>query len=212
MTGEALIHVVDLAGTAGFAVSGALRAMRKRPDFVGMLILATATAMGGGTLRDILLRRELAVLSDWGFPLVVLLSTALVFLWPASVARRERWVRYFDAIGLGVFSAITAGVAWDRGINPLSILFLATLTGCAGGVIRDLIIGEETLVMTNELYLTPMILGAAALMAVRATGGGAMAGFVAAMGVTVVVRVLAIWFDWRMPRVEWNANQMQKAE
>src|SRR5688500_13023075 len=115
MTGESLIYVVDLVGTAGFALSGALRAMRKRPDFVGMLILATATAMGGGTLRDLLLRRELAVLSDWGFPLVILLSTALAFLWPASVVRRERWVRYFDAVGLGVFSAITAAAAWRQG-------------------------------------------------------------------------------------------------
>lgn len=114
MTGEGLIYAVDLVGTAGFAVSGALRATRRRPDFVGMLILATATAMGGGTLRDLRLRRELAVLSDWTFPLVILISSALVFLWPASVAKRERWVRYFDMVGLGVFSAITAGVAWRQ--------------------------------------------------------------------------------------------------
>lgn len=80
------------------------------------------------------------------------------------------------------------------------------MTGCAGGVIRDLITGEETLVMANELYLTPMILGAAALMAVRATGAGPMAGFFAAMTVTLAVRTLAIAFDWRMPRVEWTGS------
>jgi uncharacterized membrane protein YeiH len=203
LSADTVIYAIDLLGTASFAFSGALRAVDRRPDFVGMLILAGATAAGGSATRDLLLGRPVMVLRDWGYPLAILLSAAATYFFPASVTRRERLFRYSDAVGLGVFSAFTAGIAWQTpGINPLSVLFIATAAGCAGGVIRDLIIRKETLVLTNELYVTPMIVGAAALMAVQALGGNPMAGFITAMVVTTGIRLLAIRFDWRLPRLE----------
>src|SRR5262245_55589804 len=122
-----LIYSLDLFGTASFAVSGALRAMHRRPDFVGMVILATAAAIGGGTLRDVLLRRDLVALRDAAYPTVILAATAIVFLFPRLLRPGMAAVRYADAVGLGVFSAITANLAWQTpGVNPLSALFLAT--------------------------------------------------------------------------------------
>jgi uncharacterized membrane protein YeiH len=125
-----------------------------------------------------------------------------VFFFPAHLVRRERVFRYFDAIGLGVFSASTAAVTWHTpGVNALSVLFVATAAGCAGGVVRDVMIDKPTLVMANELYVTPAILGAAALMLAERLGASWSASFAVAMTVTTLLRVLAIHFEWRLPRI-----------
>jgi uncharacterized membrane protein YeiH len=196
------IYAVDLLGTASFALSGALRAVDRRPDFVGMLILATSAAVGGGVLRDVILKRDILFLHDIGYPLVVLLAVVAVCVFPFQFSKRERTFRYFDAIGLGVFSASTAAVTWHTsGVNALSVLFVATATGCAGGVVRDLMIDKPTLVLANELYVTPAILGAGALMIAERCGASEAGSFAVAMLVTTTLRVCAIRFDWRLPRI-----------
>jgi uncharacterized membrane protein YeiH len=196
------LYAIDLLGTAGFAISGALRAIDRRPDYVGMLILATSAAAGGGVLRDVVLKRDILFLHDVGYPLAVLVSVVAVCMFPLHLLRRERVFRYFDAVGLGVFSASTAAVTWHTpGVNALSVLFVATAAGCAGGVIRDLMIGKPTLVLTNELYVTPAIFGAAALMAAEVLGAPAPVPFALAMTITTAIRMAAIRWDWRLPRI-----------
>lgn len=198
----AIIYAIDLFGTASFAFSGALRVMDRRPDFIGMLILAAATAAGGSVLRDVILNRDVMMLRDWGYPLVILGSVILTFLFPRELRRRESVFKYFDAIGLGVFSAMTASITWNTpGINPLSVLYIATIAGCAGGVVRDLVIRKETLVLSNELYVTPVMMGAASLMLAQRLGASSTTAFVIAMFVTTGLRLAAIRFDWRLPRI-----------
>jgi len=199
---NAIIYAIDLVGTASFAFSGALRVLDKKPDFVGMLILASATAVGGSVLRDVVLSREVMILRDWGYPLVILFGTLVTYLFPASVRRRENLFKCSDAIGIGVFSAITASVTWNTpGINPLSVLLVASITGCAGGVVRDVMAGKTTLVLSNELYVTPIIIGAAALILVQSLGAGTLTGLFTAMLVATTIRLLAIRFNWRLRRV-----------
>ena len=199
---QTILHSVDLFGTAAFAVSGALRAVEKRPDFVGMLILATATAVGGGVIRDLVLDRPVVFLQDWGYPLVILLATVAVFSFPVAFLRRERILLYFDAIGLGVFTAISASVCWDtQTVTPLSILYLAVICGCAGGTIRDLLIGRTSLVLLNELYVTPAAFGAAALMLARSLRLDHSASLALAFLVTTTFRCLAIHYHWTLPRL-----------
>src|SRR5258706_89227 len=196
------IYAVDLLGTASFAFSGALRAIDRRPDFVGMLILASVTALGGGVLRDVILKRDILFLHDFAYPLMVLLSVIAVTMFPAHLLRRERVFRYFDAVGLGVFSASTAAVTWHTpGVNPLSVLFVATATGCAGGAGRDLMIKKPALVLANELYVTPAILGAASLIAAESLGASPLAAFIIAMTLTSAIRIMAIHWEWRLPRI-----------
>ncbi|HEX2972396.1 MAG TPA: trimeric intracellular cation channel family protein [Tepidisphaeraceae bacterium] len=202
ITPQTIIYAIDLLGTAGFAFSGAIRAVDKRPDFVGMLILAAVTGIGGSILRDVILNRDVLLLRDWAYPLVILGSAILTFFFPRQLCQRESIFKYFDAIGLGIFSAITTTVSWNTpGMNPLSVLFIATITGCAGGVIRDVIIKKETLVLSNELYVTPVIFGAASLMATQSLGVNPTVAFVIAMLVTTGLRVLSMQFDWRLPRI-----------
>ena len=202
MSFASAIYAVDILGAAAFVVSGAQRAVDRRPDFVGMLILATTAAVGGGVLRDVILKRDILFLHDVNYPLAVLISVVAVCVFPFQFSKRERTFRYFDAIGLGVFSASTAAVTWHTpGVNALSVLFVATATGCAGGVARDLLIGKPTLVLANELYVTPAILGAGVLMIAERLGAPEPTPLVAAMLVTTSVRMCAIRFDWRLPRI-----------
>jgi uncharacterized membrane protein YeiH len=197
-----VLHAIDLFGTASFAFSGALRAIDRRPDFVGMVILAGATAVGGGVLRDLILQRETFLLTNGEYPLVIVLGAVITFLFPRSVQQREQLFKYFDAVGLGVFSGLTAAVLWESPhANPLSILFIATFTGCAGGVIRDVLINKPSLVLQNELYVTPVVIGAAGLMLVRVMGGGETPSFLTAMLLATGIRFAAIRGDWRLPRV-----------
>ncbi len=197
-----VIYCIDLIGTASFAFSGALRVLDRKPDIVGMAILAGATAVGGSTIRDLVLGRQVMCLRDINYPLVILLSVVVTFLFPNSLRKRERIFMLSDALGLGTFAALTAEAAWNTAdMNWLSVLMVATFTGCAGGVIRDVVAQKRTLVLNNELYVTPIIIGAAGLMLARVMGAGNLGGLFTAMSITIGVRLLAIAFDWRLPRV-----------
>ena len=197
-----LLKTVDLFGTAAFAVSGAIRVMILRPDIVGMAILASATAIGGGVIRDLLLHRQIVFLANWHYPAVIIAAVLVCFFFPASVARQEKALRYCDAVGLGVFSAFTAAMAFESpGVHWLSGLFLAAIAGCAGGVIRDMIIQHKSLLISNEVYVTTVIAGSAVLIAVRNLGLGANAGLFSAMAVTTGLRICAIVWEWRLPRL-----------
>ena len=196
-----LIYFLDLVGTASFAFSGALRGIDRRPDFVGMIVLAGATAIGGGVVRDLILgRMPVAALEDMNYGLVILACAAITFFFPSVLKRRENLFQYFDAVGLGIFSAIAASFGYDRHLNPVSLLLVSTITGCGGGIIRDVLLGRMPVVLYREVYISAVVAGAIALMGVRYFGGNQAAGFVTAMIVTTVLRVISIIKHWSLPR------------
>ena len=211
---SSLIYSLDLFGTASFAFSGALRAVDRKPDFVGMLILAGATAVGGSIFRDAILDRPAVVFKDPGYAYVILFSVIVTFFFTNFVLKRGKLFQYFDAVGFGIYSAITATYAWGvLGYHPLSVILLASFTGCAGGVVRDLIIQKPTVVLSDELYLTPMIFGTIAMMLSRHfLGFGEIAGFFTAFGITLSLRLGAVIYDWRLPRVFLISSESGKNE
>jgi uncharacterized membrane protein YeiH len=200
-----LIYWLDLVGTASFAFSGALRGLDRRPDFVGMAVLAGATAIGGGIVRDVILARPVKVLADVNYGIVILVSAAIAFLFPAALKKRESMFQYFDAVGLGIFSAIGASFAYSAGLNPISLLFVAAITGAGGGIIRDVLLGRMPVVLYREVYISAVAAGAMALLAVRYFGGDERAGFLAAWILTTVIRVISIIKNWSLPRL--NSGQ-----
>jgi len=201
LTAGNVIHVLDLVGTASFAFSGALRALHHRPDFIGLTVLAGATAIGGGVFRDVVLNRDVTMLGDLTYPVVILAAALVAFVAAGWLKRHETFFKYFDAVGLGVFSGIGASIAWAEGFNPLSILFIAAITGAGGGVIRDVLLSEVPLVLYREVYVTAVLLGAMGLMVARELGANELAGFLIAMVVTTGVRMLAIHYNWSLPRI-----------
>lgn len=136
-----------------------------------------------------------------GYPLVIVASVLITFCFPRSILQNQNLFRYFDAVGTGTFAAITANVAYVRGYDPLAIILIATIAGPAGGVVRDLIIQKPTIILSNELIVTPIIFGVLGLLLVRYFGGSEYLGFFAATAIGCGVRLGAIIFDWRLPRV-----------
>lgn len=212
MVTQQFIYALDLVGVAAFAFSGAISGLKRRPDPIGLVIVAGATAIGGGMVRDVILQRPWVILWDVNYLLIVVAAAIITFCFPTQLSRNKKVVMYFDAVALGVFSAIgTAlawelaqqhgGVKWSGGVNPLSILVIAGLTGAGGGIIRDLLLARVPLLLYREIYLLAVLVGAAALMIVRHLGASEGTGFAAAWLLTTLIRVLAIRYGLSLPRV-----------
>ncbi len=138
----ALLVVLDLTGIFVFAISGGLVGVRKELDLFGVLVLAGATGLGGGFMRDVLIGAvPPAALSDWRYLMVPVVAGLVTFWFHPVLGRMERLVTVFDAAGLGLFCVVGALKALDYGLGPVPAVLMGTLTAVGGGVVRDLLAG-----------------------------------------------------------------------
>ena len=195
---RSLLPWLDIAGLAVFAVSGALIAVRKRVDLIGVCFFALVTAVGGGTLRDLLIDAPVFWMHD-SMPIVlsvVIAVTAwLVPLrwWP------ERAFEWFDAAGLAAYSVYGSNKAMLFGVSPVSAVAAGVITACLGGVIRDVTIGVPSILMRQELYVTTSLVGAGLFVGLDQLG--LPAPWPAALGVLAgfSLRGAAIHWKLRLP-------------
>jgi uncharacterized membrane protein YeiH len=193
--------VINLVGIFVFAASGGLVAVRKGLDVFGVVVLASATGLGGGFLRDVLIgATPPAALTDWRYLLVPLASGLLTFYFHPAVARQERIVNVVDAIGTALFCVAGAEKAMRYGLGPVPAALLGLITAIGGGILRDLLAGR-----------VPLVLRPGVLYAIPAAAGSAVAAFgtywhwptalVTTAGVLVcgIWRLLAIWRRWQAP-------------
>ena len=152
------------------------------------------------------------MLQDIAYPLIILASAFIAFMFPGSLRRNATFFKYFDAVGLGIFAAIGAGIAWQApGINVISVVFIAAISGSGGGVIRDVLLNEMPLVLYKEVYVSAVVLGATAFMITTKLTAAPTVGFIVGMAVTIAIRTLAIWRKWSLPRLRWPSVD-QKAQ
>ena len=198
----ALERALDLGGTFVFALSGASLAARKRFDVVGLAVLATATALGGGIIRDIVLgEHPPAALRDQLYLAMPLLAAAIVLVAHGIVERIGRPVLIFDAAGLGLFCVVGTAKALAAGLGTMPSVFLGTMTAVGGGVIRDVLARDVPSVFRSEsaLYAIPATLGAIATVITWSTDSfGAVAAGLIVVGV-VALRLASMHFGWRAP-------------
>ena len=202
-----LLLVLELVGIFVFALSGGLVAVRKHLDIFGVLVLAGATGLGGGFLRDVLIdATPPAALGDWRYLLVPVGAGLTTFWFHPTLGRMERLVTVFDAAGLGLFCVTGALKALDHGLGPVPAALMGMVTGIGGGVVRDLLAGRVPVVFSSELYATPALAGAA--WAVFAHEEGWSLWLVALPGVAICFgwRVLAIMRNWRAPVPSGSAS------
>ena len=197
-------RVLDLAGVFAFAVSGGLLAVRKQYDVVGLTVLALVTALGGGTLRDVLLGDlPPQSLTSTLYLVVPLVAAALVFVGHDLIDRRLRTsVLVFDAAGLGLFCVTGALKAVHLGAPAVAAVLLGAITATGGGMIRDTLAGEDPVVFRSDsvLYFVPAAFGALAIVLVSQT---TLSLSLASVVVAVLVfgwRVAALRRGWRAPR------------
>ncbi len=205
-----LLYVFDLLGVAVFAISGALAAGRKRLDLIGVVVLALVTAIGGGTIRDVLLdRHPLPWLADPRY-LLVIIGSALFTVWLVRRRRTrppEAAMLVADALGLALFSVAGAQIAERAGIPALGGIVLGTVTGAAGGAVRDVLSAEIPLVLRRgNLYATAAIAGTSVYFALEALGVRRNPATVVGMIIVAGVRLASIWWNVHLPEFRLNAT------
>lgn len=158
-----LLRLIDILGTISFAVSGVFAAMQKKLDLFGVLVIAFITAAGGGTLRDMLLG-DLPVswMRNLIYPVLIIATTIVTILFRKIVGNFQATLLLFDSLGLGFFTVfgLQKGIAFD--LHPGICIALGTITGCFGGVIRDISLGSIPLIFQKEIYASASILGGVA--------------------------------------------------
>lgn len=199
-----ILYVLSLVGVGVFAASGALAAGRKGFDLLGVTVIAGATAIGGGTIRDVLLdRHPIFWIADPMQLLVILAATGLTLVWVRF--RRPPWTALLvaDALGLALFTISGTQVAEQRGLPGIIAVVMGTITGSAGGVLRDILSGEVPLLLRHtELYATASIVGSTVYLLVKDLGLGATPSALLGMATVAAIRFSAILWRLRLPVFE----------
>jgi uncharacterized membrane protein YeiH len=193
-----ILGFLDLAGIAVFALSGALLAAVRKQTLVTFLFFAVVTGVGGGTVRDLLIGAPVFWVHENVTLLICFGAAVAVWLLPARLWQ-GRALLWCDAAGLAAFSAYGAakGLAFD--LAPIPAFAMGVLTGCLGGIVRDVLAGEPSILMRRELYVTAAALSAALLVGLRiAEVPGGIAGPLAAAA-GFALRGAAIWRGWSLP-------------
>lgn len=195
-------YVLDLMGVAVFAASGTLAAGRKGMDLLGVFVLAAVTAIGGGTIRDLLLdRHPVFWMANTAYLWVIAASTILTILYVRQRRPPGSSLAIADAMGLGLFTIAGAQIAEHAGMPAAIVILLGTMTGVAGGVLRDVLSAQVPLIFQRDIYATASILGGVTYLAGKATGVAEATGAIAGLLVVVVLRLAAIRWHLQLPVV-----------
>jgi len=196
-----MFYALDIIGTLAFAISGALTAINKKLDLFGVLTIAFVTAVGGGTLRDLLIGSTPVA---WMLSLTHVYVILFGFLVSALFWRRLEGLRVslllFDTIGLGVFTMIGIEKGLLAGLHPVICIALGTMTACFGGVIRDILCNEIPVLFRKEtFYATVCILGGIVFFALQRTGLNTDIIYAASSAIIIIIRLMAVKFKWYLP-------------
>lgn len=191
---------LDYAGVAVFAATGALAASRKQLDTIGFLFLASVTGIGGGTLRDLILGdTPVFWIGNPNYILVCAAVSVLVFFTAHLVESRYKWLVWLDAIGLAAYAAMGAAKGLAATGSPTVAIVTGVMTATFGGILRDLLAEEPSVLLRPEIYVTAAMAGAAALTLASLAGLGLWLAASIAFIVAFAVRGGAILHGWTFP-------------
>lgn len=198
-----MFYFLDILGTMAFAISGVLTALHKRMDPFGVFVIAFATAVGGGTLRDVLIgRTPVGWMRDLNYVYIIIIGFFLALLFKKKLDKFRTSLLLFDTIGLGVFTLIGLEKGIETGLHPIICVALGTMTACFGGVIRDILCNDIPVIFRKEIYATICIIGGAVFFTLRSLNIPEDIIYLATSGVIITVRLLAVKFRWSLPAVE----------
>lgn len=201
MTPAALVAALDYGAVLVFALTGALVASRAQLDPVGFIFMAALTAVGGGTLRDLILGREMVFWVAQPAYVLIAAAAALVVFWTAHLFEsRYRWLVWLDSVALGVAVAAGVGVSMEGGFGPVIVVIMGVVTGTFGGLMRDVVGNEVPLVLKQgQLYLTAAFGGALTAVTLVWLGLDRTEALIACAVAVWVLRAGSLHFGWRLP-------------
>ncbi|MCV7152794.1 trimeric intracellular cation channel family protein [Mycolicibacterium pyrenivorans] len=202
MSMSPLLLALDFIGTFAFALNGALTAVRTaRLDIVGVVTLGMFTALGGGTIRDMLLDDlPPATFLDWRYLALAAGGGLLAFALSRRLERLAMPITVLDAVGLSVFAVLGALKALEMGFGVVQAVIIGAITAVGGGTIRDVMIGRIPTVLRSELYAIPALIGAGCAAAAHSLGHQGTVAALGAASVCFVIRMLGVRFDLHAPR------------
>jgi len=193
-------QIVDILGTIAFAISGALVAMNKRMDPFGVLIIAFVTAVGGGTLRDVMIGIEpVSWMKNMTFVYVIIGSATFAVLFRKHISYLRKSLFLFDTIGIALYTVVGIETGINAHLHPLICIALGTMTACFGGVLRDILCNEIPVIFRKEIYATACILGGLIYFLLRKFLDDENYLFVIAGLVVIIVRLIAVQFKISLP-------------
>ena len=198
---DTLTVLLDWFGVAVFATTGALVASRKQMDLVGFTLLGTATGIGGGTVRDLMLGRlPVFWIAEPTYLLTcVFVSCATFFLAHIPQSRHKVLLR-FDAVGMAIFAVTGAEIALLAGTSPAVATAMGVVTATFGGIIRDVLGGESPVILSREIYVTAALLGAGLFVLSALAGLEREIGLIGGFLLALLVRLCALRWKWSLPR------------
>lgn len=200
-----MFYAIDILGTIAFAISGVLVALNKRMDPFGILIIAFVTAVGGGTLRDVLIGdTPVSWMKNMTYVYVIFGSTVFAVVFRNKIDYLRKSLLLFDTIGIGLYTVVGVEKGISAGLNPIICISLGTMSACFGGVIRDILCNQIPVIFRNEIYATACIVGGFAYFLFMKLHMAVDLAFVLAGLIVILIRLLAIRFKISLPSLYNN--------
>jgi len=204
---ETVTTLLDWLGVVVFAITGALVASRKQMDIVGFALLGTATGIGGGTLRDVLLGLPVFWVHEPAYLVTCVVVAGVAFFTAHIPHSRYKALLWLDAIGLALFAVTGAEKAALAGVNGIVAVAMGVVTATFGGIIRDLLGGEIPVILRREIYVTAALIGAATFVVLMALGASRELSTAAGFFIALLVRAAALQRGWSLPRYRPRPGQ-----
>ena len=196
-----LLPFFDFAGVAVFAATGALAASRKQLDIVGFIFLASVTGIGGGTLRDLLLGNiPVFWVKQPSYLIVCSVVATAVFFLAHLIEYRYRLLLWLDAIGMAAYCVMGTMIGLETGVSPLASIVMGIMTATFGGIFRDLLSGEKSVLLRDEIYITASLLGAVTYVVLIAVDLNKVIAVVIGVSGAFLLRAAALQRGWTLPR------------
>ncbi len=194
-----LLSIFEYLGIFVFAISGLLTASEKRLDYFGGMVIAFFTALGGGTIRDLLLNTEVRWMESSSLIFTALSGAVIGILFKKQLIHLKRTFFIFDTIGLGLFTILGIQKGLEFQQIPVTSLFLGLISATFGGVIRDVLCNEIPLIFRKEIYATAGIVGGLCYLGFFLVGWNNEFTLILGVLIIILIRFLSVMFGWKMP-------------
>jgi uncharacterized membrane protein YeiH len=194
------MYFAELIGIALFAATGVLAVSRRGLDVIGAVMLGLVTALGGGTLRDLMIRYPIFWFENHDYFWAAVVGGLVTFFATTVIQNAQRSLLYLDALGAALFTIAAADkVLVDPRLSATLAVMLGVLTGIGGGILRDVLAGRQTLLVSRDIYATPILIGCTVFVMLRELVPGFPHAALVGAVMIFTLRALAIWFHLQMP-------------
>ncbi len=199
-----ILYLLDLLGTLVFAISGTMSAANKKLDLFGAYFTGFITAIGGGTLRDVILGNfPVGWITDLNYIIVITIGVALTFLFKKFIMGLKRTLFLFDTIGIGVFTIIGIEKSLSLNIHPILAVIMGLFSAVMGGVIRDTLCNDIPLIFRKEIYATACLVGGVLFICLGSMGVSSSVNQFITMTFIIAIRIICIRFKISLPVLKY---------